>query len=132
MTSSIELALEAKRFAVTGVSRYPTKFGHRIYRFLVKAGLDVYAVNPNADCIEDAPCYPSLCDLPIVPDCVVIVTQPWVTTGTVKEAIRLGIKNIWMQPGADSRDGVAAAQEADVNLVFGGPCIMVELNREDN
>lgn len=129
MSDPIESALSCQNFAVTGVSRYPAKFGHRIYRFLAARGLKVAAINPNADCIEDAPCYASLSDLEEAPECLVTVTQPWVTTGTVKEAIRLGIKHIWMQPGSESREGVQAAQEAGISLVYGGPCIMVEMNR---
>jgi predicted CoA-binding protein len=121
--------LAADRLAVTGVSRNPIKFGHRIFHFLSRVGFQVSAVNPNSDCIEDVPCFASLSELPEKPECVVTVTQPWITTATVKEAIRLGIPNIWMQPGSESPEAVAAAEEAGLGLVYGGPCIMVEFNR---
>jgi predicted CoA-binding protein len=126
---AIAQILGSTRLAVTGVSRYSAKFGHRIYHFLSGAGYQVSAVNPNADCIEEAPCFASLSEIPNKPECVVTVTQPWITTGTVKEAIRLGIPNVWMQPGSESREAIAAAEEAGLGLVYGGPCIMVEYNR---
>jgi predicted CoA-binding protein len=129
MDETMNRILAAGRLAVTGVSRYPAKFGHRIFHFLRNAGYDVLAVNPNSDCIEDAPCYATLTDIPERPEAIVTVTQPWITTGTVKEAIRLGIPNVWMQPGSESREAIAAAKEAGLGLVYGGPCVMVEHNR---
>ncbi len=129
MNDLIERILNCKRFAVTGASRDPMKFGHRIYFFLKEAGYEVYAVNPNADCLIDGICYPDLASLPVKPDCVVTVTQPSVTAATVKEAISLGIPYLWMQPGSESRDGVQAAEDAGIEVVQDGSCIMVEHRR---
>ena len=129
MNEVIQRILKCRSFAVTGASRFPAKYGHRIYYSLKHAGYEVYPINPNADCLEEETCYGGLDDLPVKPDCVVTVTQPWVTAKTVKDAIRLGIPYIWMQPGSESRDGIKAAEEAGVGIVYGGPCIMVEHNR---
>jgi uncharacterized protein len=129
MQDLINTILKCQTFAVSGASRDPAKFGNKVYYFLTRRGLEVYAVNPNADCLVEDTCYASLDDLPVKPDCVVTVTQPWVTTGTCKSAARLGIPYVWMQPGSESKDGVAAAEAAGVGVVHGGPCIMVEFNR---
>jgi predicted CoA-binding protein len=117
--------LKCHVLAVTGVSRDPRKFGHRIYFFLKNAGYEVYSVNPNADCLQEDPCYASLDDLPVMPEAVVTVTQPWITSGTVKDAARLGIPYVWMQPGSEPREIDASP---GLEIVHGGPCIMVEFN----
>ena|ERR1044072_14986 len=129
MNDVIARVLKCRTLAVTGASRYPAKFGHRIFYFLKAKGYHVLPINPNADCLEEETCYGSLDDLPEKPECIVTVTQPWITAKTVNDAIRLGIPYIWMQPGSESRDGIKAAEEAGIGLVYGGPCIMVEYNR---
>lgn len=129
MSSAYEEILRQRVFAVTGVSRDPRKFGHIIFYFLKRAGYEVYAVNPNADCITGEPCYASLADVPIKPDVVVTVTQPWITAATVRVGLGLGITRFWMQPGSESRDGIRMATEAGATVVHGGPCIMVEARR---
>ena len=45
----------------------------------------------------------------------------------MREAVALGIRHLWMQPGAESDAAVEAAREAGVNVIAGGPCILVTL-----
>jgi predicted CoA-binding protein len=128
MDELIARILACRIIAVTGVSRDPRKFGHRIYFFLKTAGYRAYPINPNADCLQDDPCFGSLDELPEKPEVVVTVTQPWITSGTVAAAGRLGVPYVWMQPGShppkfDAPEGV--------EIVSGGPCIMVEYNRRN-
>ena len=129
MRDLIARILECRVFAVTGVSRDPHKFGHRIYFFLKRAGYEVYPVNPNADCLQEDPCFASLDDLPKIPEVVVTVTQPWITSTTVKDALRLGIPYLWMQPGSEPR---TIESSASIEVVHGGPCVMVEYNRAEH
>jgi uncharacterized protein len=49
----------------------------------------------------------------------------------VAQAISLGIKNIWMQPGAESAAAVELAEQAGANVIAGGPCILVALRFHD-
>ena len=56
-----------------------------------------------------------------------MVVPPPVTEAAVAECARLGIKQIWMQPGAESEAAVAACRENDIQVVAGGPCLMVLL-----
>ena len=71
--------------------------------------------------------YPSLTDLPAVPDVAVMVVPPSVTEAAVAECARLGIRSSgcsrarsWKRPSPPvTRHGIA--------VVSGGPCIMVGL-----
>ena len=43
------------------------------------------------------------------------------------EAVDLGIKHVWMQPGAESAKAVALGRENGINVVANGPCVLVVL-----
>ena len=108
------------------------KYGNIVYRALVDyiaddEGRGVYPLNPNLDHVESDPAYPSVKELPDLPDALSIVTQPAVTRHVVAEAIAAGVKQIWMQPGAEDDEAIRTAQEADVVVIAGGPCILVAM-----
>lgn len=121
----IEEILEQKRFAVTGVSRNPEKYGYKVYQALKSAGYTVFAVNPNADTIDGDPCYPSLDNLAGQIDVVVTVTPPEITEVTIHLAGRLRIPFVWMQPGSESTAAFNLARGFAMQIISGGPCIMV-------
>lgn len=121
----IEHILEQHRFAVTGVSRDPEKYGYKVYKALKAAGYNVYAVNPNADSIDGDPCYPSLDNIPGAIDCLVTVTQPEITEETIRLAGHLRVPYLWMQPGSESMSAFNLARANSMQIISGGPCIMV-------
>ncbi|MGO0122124.1 CoA-binding protein [Desulfothermobacter acidiphilus] len=123
MQGDIEEFLQQKRWAVVGVSRNPEKYGHRVYLQLKQLGYDVYAVNPNCSEIEGEPCFPSLSALPVVPQVINVVVPPEIAVQTVKEAIALGIKRIWLQPGSESDEALTLADKAGA-LTIDGQCVL--------
>jgi uncharacterized protein len=76
MPSSIAEFLAGKRFAVAGVSRSPAQAANAIYRKLRSSGFEVFPVNPNANEVESARCYPDLGSIPGPIDRVVVATHP--------------------------------------------------------
>ncbi len=129
----MEHILDQKRFAVTGVSRDPNKYGYKVFKALQNApqqyGYTVYAVNPNTDAIDGEPCYPSLDNIPEPIDCVVTVTPPEVTEETIRSAAHLKVPYVWMQPGSESTAAFNMARASSMQVVSGGPCIMVALQQ---
>ena len=123
----IAAILAADVYAVIGVSKNPQKYGYLVWRTIKNAGKTAYAVNPNATSIEGEPCYPSLAAIPAKVDAVVTVVQPAVTEQVVQDCKRLGLRLLWMQIGSESEASIADAEKAGINLVAGGPCIMVML-----
>jgi predicted CoA-binding protein len=123
--SVIQEIMNCRSFAVVGVSRDSGKYGHMVYSALKGLGYVTYPVNPSADAIGEDVCYPCLDTLPETPDCVVTIVPPGATERIAREAGRLGVRYMWMQPGSESEAAVNAAHGAGLRIVYGGPCIMV-------
>jgi predicted CoA-binding protein len=111
-------------WAVVGASQDRSKFGNRVFRSLRDAGYTVYAVNPKGGELEGTKVYPSLADLPQLPEVIDLVVPPSVTEQVVKEAHRLGLTRIWMQPGAESEAAITYCHEQGIQVVDGA-CAMV-------
>src|SRR5512132_3873750 len=104
--------LEHRRIAVTGVSRTPKSHGSNVvYQRLRERGYEVFAVNPNANAVEGAPCYKDLRSIPGGVQAVVIGTRPELAEDTMGECADLGIKHVWMHRGPGTGSVSAAATE---------------------
>lgn len=121
--------LEARRIAVTGVSQHPKgEASNGIYKRLRDRGYEVFAVNPNATTLEGDPAYPNLAAIPGGVDAVVIATRPEHAEATVREAIELGISQVWMHRsfGAGSVDAraVELGRARGLTVIDGGCPLM--------
>lgn len=111
-------------WAVVGVSHDPAKFGNRIFGDLRRAGYIVYGVNPKGGEVDGQQLYLSLADLPEKVEVVDIVVPPKMTEQVVKEAHRLGLNRVWMQPGAESEAAIKWAEEQGMQVIHDA-CAMV-------
>ena len=127
LTRRIESFLESGPYAVVGASRNRSKYGNKVLRAYLQHELLVYPVNPYADEVERLRAYPNLHALPEMVRAVSIITPPDVTGDVIDEAVELGIEHAWLQPGAESEHAIAAAEEAGINVIAGGPCLLVVL-----
>ena len=125
--SSTTNFLAAQSFAVAGASLDRSKYGNRVFQALVASGRTVYPLNPSAPEVEGHRAFGSVVDLPVVPESLSIVTPPSVTRQVVQQAIESGVKNIWMQPGAEDLQASKLAREAGLNVIDDGSCILVLL-----
>lgn len=123
---NIDEFLQLRKIAVVGVSRNKDKFGNMIYRELRSAGYEVMAVNPNADMVEGDRCYAGLGALPVKPDGIILVVPPAQGIEIVEDAARSGIRNIWVQPGANSSQIDQRLSELDL-VAVSGECIFLYL-----
>jgi predicted CoA-binding protein len=116
--------INRQEWAVVGASQDRDKFGNRVFRSLRDAGYIVYPVNPKGGKVEGADVYPSLADLPESVEVIDLVVPPAVTEQVVKEANRLGLTRVWMQPGAESEQAIAYCHEHGIQVVHDA-CAMV-------
>lgn len=132
MNKSIERFFSSEAYAVVGASNNREKFGNKVLRCYLQHKKVVFAVNPNETQIEGAPCFQRLKDLPLTVNSISIVTPPEITKKIVDQAIVMDIKNIWMQPGAESDEAIQKCKDNGINIIANGPCILQELGYKDN
>ena len=92
------------RIALVGASNNRHKFGNRIYLDLRSKGYDVIPVNPKDKQIEGDQAYASIGMIEELPDIVNFVVPPPVAMKVAQEAVELGIKHLWFQPGSESNE----------------------------
>lgn len=120
--------LAAGPWAVVGASTNRAKYGNKVLRCYQQNGrTPLYPVNPRATEIEGLPCYPDLEATPEPVRAVSLITPPAITEEVVARAIALGIRHLWMQPGAESSRALALAAEHGLEPIAGGPCLLVVL-----
>lgn len=123
----IEAFLSGDSFAVVGASSDRSKYGNKVLRAYQQHERTVFPVNPREDEVEGLKTYRDLASLPQKVHGISIITPPPVTERIVEEAAAAGIKHLWMQPGAESRAAIERAQELGLEVISGGPCVLVLL-----
>jgi uncharacterized protein len=125
--SRIRAFLAGSPHAVVGASRDRAKIGNMVLRAFLQNGRPVFPVNPYAEEVEGIVAYPDLKSLPTEVHGVCVITPPNVTESIIEQAGRIGVKNIWLQPGAESDKAVDRAAQLGMNVIFGGPCALIAL-----
>ena len=129
---AITTFLSAPAFAVAGASENRSKYGNKILRCYLQNGRTAFPINPGCSEVHGHKCYPSISALPEPIESLSIITSPDVTARVVEEAIKSCVRNIWMQPGATHAGAIQRAEDAGLNVIAGGPCMLVVLGyRED-
>lgn len=123
----LDLFLASPAFGVVGASANRHKYGNKVLRCYLQDGRRAIPVNPNEREIEGIPCVAGIMELPPEVQSISMITPPTVTEQLVQVAIDKGIKNIWMQPGAESAAAVALCNEHKINVIADGSCILVVL-----
>jgi predicted CoA-binding protein len=96
--------------AVIGASSARHKFGNRAVRAYLRQGWTVYPVNPNEKEIEGLPVFPSVSAIPGPVDRASLYLPPELGVGVLEEIQRKGIRELWVNPGAESDELIARAE----------------------
>jgi len=134
MTISEKIAkfLDAQIFGVVGASVDRSKYGNKVLRCYQMKGLRAVPVNPREREVEGVACVASVSDLPVEVSSISVITPPAVTERVVDEAVLKGVKNIWMQPGAESQAAIEKCVKAGINVIADGSCILVVLGYREH
>ena len=137
----IDAFLHGSPHAVVGASTNREKYGNKVLRVYQQNTRPVFPINPFGGVIEGLASFKSLSELVLAHRAthpafaihgVSIITPPTITEQVVEECGRLGIKHLWMQPGAESAKAVARAEELGMNVIAGGACILVVLGYSEH
>lgn len=104
---------QTRSVAIVGVSDDPMRPSHGVWRYLKAASdYELYLVNPTVSEIDGDKVYPSLAELPAVPDMVDVFRRREHLHSVLTETIAVGAKTLWLQQGLwddeVARDGAAA------------------------
>ena len=116
--------LDSQPIALVGVSRNPKKFGYAAYKELKEKGMKIIPVNPEADEIMGEKSYRTITALPSDIRGIIVLTKKDKTAAVVREAVAKGIKEIWIQQMADSKEAIDQLKGSDVNYIT-GECILM-------
>ena len=103
--------------ASVGLSSNPEKESYQIDAYLVEQGYRIIPVNPTASEIFGEQAYPSLGDVPEMPDVVQIFRRPEDVPPVVDEAIAKGVRIIWFQIGTTNPEAAEKARAAGIEVV---------------
>ncbi len=128
----IKKFLDSPAFGVVGASSNREKYGNKVLRCYQQKNRKAWAVNPKEPSVEGAPTVASVADLPSEVQSISIITPPPVTEQVVQQAIAKGIRNVWMQPGAESPKAIETCEKAGVNVIGDGSCVLVVLGYHEH
>lgn len=106
-----------KTVAILGASANRDKFGNKAVRAYAAQGYSIFPVNPRESSIEGWPSYTSIRDVPQRPDVVSLYLPPAVGLASLPDIAARGCDELWLNPGADSPELVAAAEKLGLNVI---------------
>jgi predicted CoA-binding protein len=104
---------ETKSVAIVGASANPSRASYFVWTYLKSTSdYNLYLVNPTISEVDGTRVYPSLAELPVVPDLVDVFRRHDDLPSVLDDTIKVGAKTIWLQLGLwheqVARDGEAA------------------------
>lgn len=126
----LNILRNTRTIAIVGMSDKISRASYFVATYLQSASpYKLYFVNPilaaKGKLVLGQPVYPSLQDLPEVPDLVEIFRRNEDLPGVVQEAVDLGAKTVWMQLGSWNEEAAAIGEAAGLNVVM-DKCVKIE------
>ncbi len=117
------LLQSVKTIAVVGYSPKPGRASHNVARRMQQFGFRIIPVRPGISEGLGEKAYPDLASVPGVVDLVDVFRAGKHVPEVLDQCLRLGIRSLWMQEGAEHEASAARARAAGMNVVM-GRCIM--------
>lgn len=125
-----QILSSAKNIAVVGLSPDESKPSNEVAKFLIERGFNIFPVYPKFDEILGRKVYRNLTEIDENIDVVVMFRKGEFASELVKDAVKKGVKTLWLQLGITNDEAGAVARENGINFVQ-DKCIKIELQRLD-
>ena len=119
---------DTRTVAVLGASNNPARPSYGVYDYLARfSEYALYPVNPNISEIDGTATYPSLAELPVVPDMVDVFRRHDDLASVLADTLALHPrpKYLWLQQGLWDEELAEQAQAAGVRVVM-DRCLKVD------
>jgi len=120
--------LRLRNVAVVGASRDPSKPAHNVPQYLLNHGYNVLPVNPAAAEILGVKSNPNLLTIDQAVDIVDIFRPSQDVLPVVRDAIRKGVKVVWMQEGIYNEEAADEVKKHGIRAIW-NRCMMKEHKR---
>jgi len=127
----LDVARNAQVVAIVGISKNEERASYHIADRVRQQGYTMYYVNPKyaGEDIFGEEILPSLQDVPEHVDIVDVFRNPKHVEPIVEAAVAIDADAVWLQPGAENMD-VIAAYEDDIDIVYNA-CLGVAVGQLD-
>ena len=122
-----QILRETRTLAMVGASPNPARASNFVATYLLSSSAyEVWFVNPNATEILGRPVYPSLADLPGVPDLVDVFRRMEDIPAVLDDVLELdGVRTFWLQFGLYDETLAKRGEAAGLTVVM-DRCVKVE------
>jgi uncharacterized protein len=103
--------------AIIGASADRNKFSNKSIHAHLRAGYDIYPVNPKEEMIEGLKCYKSVAEIPVPLDRISLYLPPTVGVKILDDIAKKGCQELWVNPGADSPELIEKARTLGLNPI---------------
>ncbi len=125
MSSEEKILNSSQVIAMVGLSPRPDRPSYQVASYLKEQGYRIIPVNPSKKEILGEPCHPDLVSIPEMVDVVDIFRHSEEVPAIVEEAIKIGVKAVWMQEGVLNEKAAIRAEKAGLMVVM-DKCMLKE------
>ena len=123
-----QILSSAKNIAVVGLSPDESKPSNEVAKFLIERRFNVFPVYPKFDEILGRKVYRNLTQIDRDIDIAVMFRKGEFASELVKDAVKKGVKTLWLQLGITNDEAGAVARENGINFVQ-DKCVKIELKK---
>jgi predicted CoA-binding protein len=123
-----EILTSNKTIAIVGLSPKEDRASNRVAKYLQSQGYKIIPVNPQYPEILGLKSYAKISDIPEEIDVVDIFRKSSAVPEIVDDAIKKGVKVVWMQEGIIHNESAKKVLEAGIKVVM-NKCMMKEYKK---
>jgi predicted CoA-binding protein len=126
-----DILRSTRTVAVVGASDDPRRPSNEVFGYLLRhTPFELYPVNPNIEAVDGVTAFPTLADLPVVPDMVDVFRRREDLPAVLDEVLALNPlpKYLWLQQGLWHDQVAERARAAGITVVM-DRCLKVDYAR---
>jgi predicted CoA-binding protein len=117
--------------AILGASADRSKFGNKAVRAYLARGYEVFPIHPKAGIIEGLPVCRTILEVPVARlDRASLYLPPQIGLQVIEEIAQKSVREVWLNPGAESAELIARAKELGLNIIVG--CSILDIGANPN
>jgi uncharacterized protein len=113
------------RVAIIGASSNRQKYGNKAVRSYVAQGYEVIPINPHEPEVEGLKAYARVTDVPGDVERALLYVPPRVGVRVLDDLAAKGVKEVYVNPGAESDELFRRAEQLGLNTIFA--CAIVDI-----